>query len=183
MRERMLAGEAYRPDDPELAALRLQARRLTQRYAQLDPADAAGQAAVLGELLQADAREVKIEPPFSVDYGCHITFAGAAFINFGGVILDVAPVRIGHRFQAASHVQLLTATHPLAPEARASGWESGRPITIGDDVWLGGGAIVLPGVTIGHRAVIGAGSVVTKDVPDDALVVGNPGRVMRKLRE
>lgn len=178
----MLSGQPYRADDPELVELRIRARRIAQRYAQLDPADDAGKTALLSDLFQADASQIKIEPPFSFDYGCHTHFAGEAYFNFGAVVLDVAPVRIGHRFQAAPGVQILTATHPLDPVERASGWESGQPITIGDDVWLGGGVIVLPGVTIGHRVVVGAGAVVTKDVPDDVVVAGNPARVIRRLR-
>jgi maltose O-acetyltransferase len=171
----MLAGELYDADDPELVAERDRCERLMREY------NAHGAEDVLRELLGAIGKETYIRPPFFCDYGYNITLGDNVYLNFNCVILDVVPVAIGDRVQIASAVQLLAADHPRDAQERATGLEFGRPITIGDDVWLGGGTIVLPGVTIGARSVIGAGSVVTKDVPPDVVAAGNPCRVVREL--
>jgi len=118
-----------------------------------------------------------IRPPFYCDYGYNISVGRNTFMNFNCVILDVVQVHIGDDCQIGPNVQIYTADHPLDPEVRRSGLESGRPVTIGNNVWIGGAAIILPGVTIGDNAVVGAGSVVTRDVPAGATVVGNPARV------
>ena len=179
--EKMLAGELYDPFVPELAELRLKARRLCQRLDQLDPADTDERARVLGDLMNCTGRPPTIEPPFRCDYGCNTTVGSNFFMNFGGVILDCARVIIGDNVMLSSHVQLLAAGHPLDPDERTAGLEWGKPITLGNQVWLGGGVIVLPGVTIGDGTTVGAGSVVTKDLPARVVAVGNPARVVREL--
>jgi maltose O-acetyltransferase len=171
----MLAGELYFAGDPELVTERERCERLMREY------NGTGEAEVLRQLLGSLGKDAYIRPPFFCDYGYNITLGDNVFANFNCVMLDVVPITIGDRVQMASAVQLLAADHPLDAEERASGYEFGSPITIEDDVWLGGGAIVLPGVTIGRAAVIGAGSVVTKDIPPGVVAVGNPCRVLREL--
>jgi maltose O-acetyltransferase len=181
MRERMLAGELYRPDDPELVEMSRAGMGRRQAYNQTagtSPSDFAPQ---LEEMLASVGPETFVVPPFLVDYGVHVTLGARCFVNMGAVFLDTCPITIGDDVMLATNVQLLTATHPLDFEARASGWELGAPITIEDGAWLGGGVIVLPGVTIGARTVVGAGAVVTKDLPADVLAVGNPARIVRTL--
>jgi maltose O-acetyltransferase len=136
---------------------------------------------LLAILLGAVGAGVVIKPSFRCDYGRYITNGPGTFINYDCVMLDVAPIRIGAACQIAPRVQLLTATHPLDPDLRRAGWEYARPITIGDNVWLGGGAIVCPGVSIGDDSVIGAGAVVTRDIPAGVIAVGNPARVQRHI--
>jgi maltose O-acetyltransferase len=177
MLSRMLAGEVYDPGDPVLVAMRQRAQRLMRDYNATVYGDA-GRGAILSELLGTWNGAV-IRPAFHVDYGKHIHFGPGCFVNFGAVFLDVCEIRIGAGVQIASCVQLLTADHPRDPAARRRGDEWGRPITIGDNVWIGGGAIVLPGVTVGEDAIIGAGAVVTRDVPPGKTVAGNPARVLR----
>lgn len=179
----MLAGDLYQADDPELMAASLRAARLQQRYAALWPADAAGAAAVLRELLGAVGEGTFVRPPLYVDYGSNISIGERTFVNYGLVALDVLPISIGSDVQLGPNTQLLTPTHPLDPALRRAKWEAGRPIVIEDNVWLGGGVIVLPGVTIGRNSVVGAGSVVTRDVPPNVLVVGNPAGFVRRLDE
>ena len=171
----MIAGELYLAGDAELVAERARCEELTRAY------NAGGGDATLRELLGAVGKDSYIRPPFFCDYGYNITLGDNVFLNFNCVILDVVPIAIGDRVQMASAVQLLAADHPLDPAERATGRESGRPITIEDDVWLGGGAIVCPGVTVGRGSVIGAGSVVTRDIPPGVVAVGNPCRVLRVL--
>jgi maltose O-acetyltransferase len=171
----MLGGELYLAADAELVAERERCEELMRVY------NDGGEDAVLRELLGAVGKESYIRPPFFCDYGYNITLGDNVFVNFNCVILDVVPVAIGDRVQMASAVQLLAADHPLDAVERASGREFGRPITIEDDVWLGGGAIVCPGVTVGAGTVIGAGSVVTKDIPPGVVAVGSPCRVLRSL--
>lgn len=172
-RRRMLDGLPYHASDPELLALRQRAHRLTLRRTGIegDPEDQA----VLAELL-GNWNGAVIRAPFFVDYGLHIHFGPDCFVNYNCVFLDVAGIRIGARVQIGPGVQLLTADHPRETGRRATGEESGRPITIGDDVWIGGAAMVMPGITVGNGAIIGSGAVVTRDVPDGATVVGNPAR-------
>ena len=124
-----------------------------------------------------------VRPPFHCDYGWNISIGAGTFVNYSCVLLDVLPIRIGSNCQVASGVQLLTATHPLEPGPRRDGWEYGEPITIGDNVWLGGGVIVCPGVTIGDDTVVGAGAIVTRDLPAGVVAVGNPARVTRSLAD
>jgi maltose O-acetyltransferase len=180
-REKMLAGELYFASDPELVQLRRRARRLTRLYNDTGPDEAARRGELLRELFGAIGEHPDIEPDFRCDYGGQI-FAGARFFaNFGCVILDCARVDIGDSVLLGPSVHIYTATHPLDASLRASGAELAKPVRIGSRVWIGGGAIVLPGVTIGDDAVIGAGSVVTRDVPACCVAVGNPCRVVRTL--
>ena len=180
-REKMLAGLAYDPGDPELVAGRARAVGLTMRINQ-EP-DREKRRILVNKLVQAADGQAAITPGFFCDYGDNIHFGARAFVNGNSVCLDCAEIRIGDDFQCGPGVQLLTPEHPLNAAERRSGVESARPITIGNDVWIGGGAIVLAGVTIGDRAVIGAGAVVTRDVPADVLVLGNPARPVRKLND
>jgi len=181
MRERMLAGDLYIADDPELARDSFRAQSLTHRVNSMDPTDIEGRRALLRELLGAFGEGSEIRPPFHCDYG-YQTFIGArTFINFGLRCLDVARITIGDDVQMGPNVLLLTPTHPLEPGPRRDRWEAARPITIGDNVWLGGGVIVCPGVSIGSDSVVGAGAVVTRDLLPGVLAVGNPARVVRSL--
>jgi maltose O-acetyltransferase len=175
-REKMVSGELYRASDPELVAARLRAQELVARYNASAPADAAAREALLRELFGAVGGAPTVMPRFSCDYGFNISAGRNLFVNYDCVFLDVAPIEIGDDVQIAPAVQLYTATHPLDAAVRRSGREGGKPIRIGNNVWIGGGAIILPGVTIGDDAVIGAGSVVTRDVPAGVVVVGNPAK-------
>lgn len=177
-RERMLTGDLYIADDPELAAEALRARQLQDRYNRTDAADDEGRRAILGELLGTFGEDSELRPPFYCDYGTHIHVGARVFANFGLVALDVAAITIGDDVQMGPNVQLLTPTHPLDPELRRAKWEAAAPIVIESNVWLGGGAIVLAGVTVGENSVVGAGAVVTKDVTPNTVVVGSPARLI-----
>jgi len=179
--ERMRAGDLYLAGDPELDAMSRRSRALQHRYNHSHPDAVDERRAILGELLGSVGEGTEIRPPFHCDYGSHMEVGRRVFANFGLVALDVAPIRLGDDVQIGPNVQLLTPTHPLDPELRRAKWEAAEPIVIGDNVWIGGGAIVLPGVTVGRNAVVGAGAVVTRDVPDDVVVVGNPARIVRTL--
>jgi maltose O-acetyltransferase len=176
-REDMLAGRPYEPGDGELVTMRKAAQGLMRDYNQTIVGDKT-RARTLTQLLGTWNGTV-IRVPFSVDYGKHIHFGPDCFVNYGCVFLDVCEIRIGARCQFGPMVQLLTPDHPRDPEKRRRGIEYGAPITIGDDVWIGGGAIILPGITIGNGAIVGAGSVVTHDVPPGVTVAGNPARIVK----
>jgi len=176
----MEAGDLYIVDD-EIAAMHRRAAALTEAYNATPAADPARRHAILGDLLGGVGTGVEVRAPFRCDYGTYIRIGARTFVNFGLVALDVMPITIGDDVQIGPNVQLLTATHPLDPALRRARWEAGEPITIGDNVWLGGGVIVLPGVTIGEDAVVGAGAVVTRAVPPGAVAVGNPARVIRTV--
>ena len=181
MRERMLAGDLYLAEDPELIRECVHAQQLTGRINAADPTDRDSLRALFTELLGAFGEDSAIRPPFRCDYG-YQTFIGArTFANWGLVCLDVARVTIGDDVQIGPNVQLLTATHPRQAETRRDKWESAAPITVGDNTWLGGGVIVCPGVTIGADTVVGAGSIVVRDLPSGVLAVGTPARVVREL--
>jgi maltose O-acetyltransferase len=178
-KKRMLAGDWYLADDEELAADTIRRARLCQAYnASIDPGERAG---LLAQLLGSVGEGVRVRPPFQCDYGRYISIGARTFVNFGAVFLDAAPITVGADVQIGPNVQLLTPTHELDTERRRAGWEKAVPVTIGDNVWLGGGVIVCPGVTIGADTVVGAGSVVTRDLPAGVLAVGNPARVVRSL--
>lgn len=181
MRDRMLAGEMYVADDPALARDSQRAQRLTHLINTSDPTDRDRRVAMLRELLGAFGEGSEIRPPLQCDYGYRTTIGARTFANWGLILLDVATVTIGDDVQIGPHVQLLTATHPLEAGPRRDKWEAAEPIVIGDNVWLGGGVIVCPGVTIGADTVVGAGSVVTRDLPSGVLAVGTPARVVREL--
>ncbi len=176
-RDKMLSGAPYDPGCPELVEMRRRAQSLMRAYNQTIDGDAA-RADLLTALLGTWGSAV-IRAPFHADYGKHIHFSPGVFVNFNCVILDVCEVRIGSRTQIGPNVQILTADHPRDAESRALGAEWGKPISIGDDVWIGGGAILLPGITVGDGAIIAAGSVVTRDVAAGATVGGNPARVLQ----
>ncbi|MGE4529022.1 MAG: sugar O-acetyltransferase [Rhodospirillaceae bacterium] len=174
--ERMCAGEFVHFSDPDIRREGRAARDWLARYNTMTAAEWSDIQAMLEERLGSVGAEAKIRPPFHCDFGFNIHLGAGAFLNFNCVILDIARVEIGARAQIGPGVQLLTADHPREVGARAKGLERGLPIRIGDDVWIGGGAIVLPGVTIGDGAIVGAGSVVTRDVPPGVTVYGNPAR-------
>ncbi|WIK64182.1 sugar O-acetyltransferase [Gleimia hominis] len=180
-KQRMDSGDWYIAEDPELAAQYKKAllamRRAEDRY----PYDPAGAQEEYKALLGGIGEDVHIRPPARFDYGSNTYIGEGTFVNYGLACLDVARVTIGKNCQIATNVQLLTALHPLEVEPRKARWEAADPITIGDNVWLGGGVIVCPGVTIGDNSVIGAGSVVVKDIPADVIAVGNPCRILRDL--
>ncbi|MEU0281887.1 MULTISPECIES: sugar O-acetyltransferase [unclassified Streptomyces] len=180
-KRRMLAGEWYLPDDEELGAETERRFALCAAYNANGGAAPADRARILAELLGSVGEDVRIRPPFQCDYGTYISIGARTFINFNAVFLDAAPITVGSDVQIGPNVQLLTPTHELGAERRRAGWEKASPVTIGDNVWLGGGVIVCPGVTIGENTVVGAGSVVTKDLPAGVLAVGNPARVIREL--
>ena len=180
-REKMVAGELYLATDPELTAARTRARRLWQRYNATDPESEVERAVILRDLIGRMGTGVAIEPPFYCDYGSQIELADGVFVNFNCVFLDPAAIRIGRQTMLAPNVQLLTADHPRDPHVRVSGPELARPIAIGERVWIGGGTIVCPGVTIGDDTTIGAGSVVVRDIPGGVVAAGNPCRVLRSL--
>ncbi|MFE6533281.1 sugar O-acetyltransferase [Streptomyces rochei] len=179
--ERMRAGDLYIADDPEIARMQQRAVRLAARYQAVYAQDPDAARPVLEELLGSLGAEAHVRPPLYVDYGSNITIGARTFVNYNLTALDVAAVTIGEDCQIGPNVQLLTPTHPVEPGPRRDKLEAARPITVGDNVWLGGGAIVLPGVTIGDNSVIGAGAVVTKDVPANVVAVGNPARPVRKV--
>lgn len=177
---KMIAGELYRPADPELREVHGWAQDVLFRFNHTPPGERQQRKDLLRELLGTSGR-VHIEPMLHVDYGLNIHLEDDFYANANCVMLDVAPIHIGAQTMFAPAVQLLTATHPVDAEERVSGAELGAPITIGSRVWLGGGVIVCPGVTIGDDVVVGAGSIVTRDLPDRVVAVGNPARVVREL--
>jgi maltose O-acetyltransferase len=178
--EKMLAGEPYDPLDPELVAARTRARDLCQALNATREAEQDERRRILQSLFGAGGDTVWMQPPFFCDYGSNIALGERVFFNFNCVVLDVCPVRIGSFTLFGPAVQIYAATHPLDAALRRRE-ESGKPVEIGSDVWVGGGAIILPGVRIGSRAVIGAGSVVTRDVPEGVFAAGNPCRVIREV--
>ena len=181
MRERMLAGDWYVADDADLLEAYQRAVDLTTAYNATTARERERRRELLEELLGEVGEDVTIRPPFQVDYGTQIRVGARTFANFGLVALDVAEIVIGEDVQIGPNVQLLTPIHPLEAGPRRDKWEAAKPITIGDNVWLGGGVVVCPGVTIGADTVVGAGAVVTKDLPAGVLALGNPARVVREL--
>jgi len=181
-RDKMVAGNLYDPLDPDLVARRARARDLCQALNATREADSDGRRAILRDLFSAGGDTVGMQPPFFCDYGDNIVLGERVFFNFNCVVLDVCPVRIGDFSLFGPAVQIYTPLHPFNAEARRRE-EYGKRVDIGDDVWVGGGAIILPGVSIGSRAVIGAGSVVTRDIPAGVIAVGNPCRVIRDITD
>lgn len=180
-KQKMLAGELYLASDPELAAESLRAAQLVQRYNQTPAGARQHRTEILRELLGQVGDEPQIVPPFHCDYGSNIFVGHRFYMNYGGVILDCNTVHIGDDVLCAPYVQIYTAHHPVDPTVRLSGRELASPIRIGNNVWIGGGAIICPGVTIGDNTTIGAGSVVTQDIPANVVAVGNPCRVLRSV--
>lgn len=179
-REKMLAGELYDPLDSELVQARARARDLCWALNATHESQQHERRTILRELFAAGGDDVWLQPPFYCDYGSNISLGKKCFFNFNCIVLDVCRVIVGDHVLFGPAVQIYTATHPLDAELRRS-QESGKPIEIGSDVWIGGGAILCPGVRIGSRAVIGAGSVVTRDVPEGVFAAGNPCRVIKTL--
>ena len=176
----MLAGDLYRADDAQIQAAQADTRQWLVRYNAALGMTPAQRHPLLAERLGAAGEGSEIRPPFHCDYGFNVHLGRGVFLNFDCVILDVVRVEIGDGTQIGPAVQIYTADHPRDPSQRREGWEFGKPVRIGRNVWIGGGAIVLPGVTIGDHALIGAGSVVTRDVPAGATVAGNPARIVSK---
>ncbi|WP_240645697.1 sugar O-acetyltransferase [Georgenia sp. SYP-B2076] len=177
----MLSGDLYIADDPELAEANAAALDLMAAFNATTVRQGPLRRRLLEELLGSVGEGTEIRPPFYVDYGTQITIGARCFANFGLVALDVAAITIGDDVQIGPNVQLLTPTHPVEPGPRRDKWEAAKPIVIGDNVWLGGGAIICPGVTVGENTVVGAGAVVTRDLPANVVAVGNPARVARHI--
>lgn len=178
--ERMLAGEEYLSDDPQIAAAQKEAARRTAAFNRAYPEDPEGSQELARELFGEFGPEAHVRAPVHVDYGWQVSIGPRTFINWGLMAADVAPIRIGEDCQIGPGVQLLTPTHPVEPGPRRDKVEGSAPIALEDNVWLGGGVIVTPGVTIGENTVVGAGAVVTKDLPPNVVAVGNPARVIRE---
>jgi maltose O-acetyltransferase len=180
-RERMLAGDLYIADDPENERLHRRGVQLADAYHRADVAGNPEARDILADLLGALGEGAHINPPLFVDYGENLHVGAGTFINYNLTALDVATITIGEDCQIGPNVQLLTPTHPVEPQLRRDKLEAAQPIRIEDNVWLGGGVIVCPGVTIGKNSVIGAGAVVTKSIPPNVVAVGNPARVIRTI--
>lgn len=178
--EKMLAGELYDPHDAELVTARNRARDLCQDLNASREAETDLRRKILTELMGRGGESVWLQPPFYCDYGKNILLGERVFFNFNCIVLDVCQVTVGDFTLFGPAVQVYTATHPMEALARRTK-ESGKPITIGSDCWIGGGAMLCPGVTIGSRTVIGAGSVVTRDIPEGVFAAGNPCRVIRSV--
>lgn len=178
-KEKMLSGETYNILDPDLIAERDRAKELLRAYNVTPSAEE--RAFILRQLLGEMGDATLIEPPFHCTYGKNTRIGAHSYLNFSCVVLDNNAVTIGHHVMIGPAVQIYTAAHPLQAELRIQGWEVAKPVVIGDNVWVGGAAIILPGVTIGRNAVVGAGAVVTRSVPADVVVAGNPARLIRKI--
>ncbi|MGA8255465.1 MAG: sugar O-acetyltransferase [Nocardioides sp.] len=181
MRERMVAGDLYLADDPTIEEESHAGRDVMTAFNATASRQKPLRHRLLEQLLGSVGVDCEIRSPLYVDFGSNLHLGDRVFVNYGLTALDVAPITIGDDVQIGPHVQLLTPTHPLEADLRRAKWEAAEPITIGANVWLGGGVIVCPGVTIGDNTVVGAGSVVTKDLPADVVAVGNPARVIREL--
>ena len=177
----MLAGELYDPLDPQLVDDRLKTRLLIKELNDSREDQAEERMRILKELIPMAGEGLWLQPPFYCDYGYNMVLGEKVFFNFNCVVLDVAEVKIGSRTLFGPNVQIYTATHPLNYKERAAGVEFAKPVKIGEDVWIGGSAVICPGVSIGDRSVIGAGSIVTKDIPSDVFAAGNPCKVIREL--
>jgi maltose O-acetyltransferase len=182
-KEKMLAGELYDPLDKQLSDERLRTRLLIKELNDTREDQVQDRARILKELIPNAGAGLWLQPPFYCDYGSYMKLGEKVFFNFNCVVLDVTYVTIGSRTLFGPNVQIYTATHPLDHRERASGLEYAKPIVIGADVWVGGSAVICPGVKIGDRTIIGAGSVVTRDIPADVFAAGNPCKVIRSLTE
>ncbi len=180
-KQKMLAGELYDPMDQELVEDRLRARLLFQEINAINDDGKPGRDKLLYELIGTAGPNLWIEPPFYCDYGYNIHLGKQVFMNFGCCILDVCEVRMGNNVMLGPNVQIYTATHPIEANARNSGREFGKPVSIGNNVWIGGNAVICPGVSIGDNVVIGAGAVVTKNFPEDVFIGGNPAKIIKQI--
>ena len=182
-KERMLAGLPYKAWLDSLAEERLENKKRVFRFNNMEPDKFEEKIKLIKEIFGKTGENVFVEAPFHCDYGYNIEVGENFFANYNLTILDVGKVKIGANAQIAPNVSIYTAGHPVHPESRNTGYEYGIPITIGDNVWIGGSVTILPGVTIGNNVVIGAGSVVTRDLPDNVIAAGNPCRVLRTITE
>jgi maltose O-acetyltransferase len=180
-KEKMLNGELYDAEDPELVAERERARELLRAYNATTEAESDRRDALLADLFGSVGESTHVEPPFRCDYGYNIHVGANFYANFDCAFLDVREIRFGENCFLGPGVHAYAATHPIDAAERVNGPEYGKPVTVGDDVWIGGRAVLNPGVTVGDRAVIGAGAVVTEDVPADVVVQGNPAEVVKRL--
>jgi maltose O-acetyltransferase len=180
-KDKMLAGELYIASDPELTTAHLRAQAILMRFNASSADDEDNRRAILTELFQHFGEATVVRPVFRCDYGFNISFGDRTFVNYECVFLDCNLITIGDDVQIGPGVHIYTATHPTNSQTRKSGLEYALPVSIGDGVWLGGGAIICPGVTIAENTVVGAGSVVTRDLPANVVAAGNPCRVMRDL--
>ncbi|ETK89037.1 hypothetical protein F441_06944 [Phytophthora nicotianae CJ01A1] len=182
-RAKMLRGELYNPMHPDLLKERQETRKLVNKYNKLESAESPEAQEILTKMLGAKGRDCLVDIPFRCDCGSNTRLGDNVYMNSNCVLLDEGEITIGNRVMLAPNVQLYTATHPLEPNTRATGYERTKSITIEDDVWIGGSVVVVPGVTIGRGAVIGAGSVVTKNVPPMCVYAGNPAKFIKKIEE
>lgn len=182
-KEKMIAGKAYLAYGEELTNERLRAKELVYRYNNLPPSEQEEKNRILLSLFGELGEGFWVEAPFRCDYGYNIRAGKNLYINYNCVILDCSPITIGDNVMFGPNVSLFAAGHPVHPAPRTAGWEYGRTITIGSRVWIGGNTVVNPGVTIGENSVIGAGSVVTKDIPANVIAAGNPCRVLRQITD
>lgn len=180
-KEKMIQGEMYLPNDPELLKLREGARDWMKAFGEIPYREYQQKETMIHEFFGSVGKNPFIEAPFRCDYGFNIHVGNDFFANFNCTFLDVCRIDIGDRCMLAPNVQVYTATHPIDPIERASGKEYGKPIKIGNDVWIGGGAIINPGVVIGNNVVVASGSVVTKNVPDNVVVGGNPASIIKSI--
>lgn len=180
-REKMLAGELYSPADPELRAMHLHVKKLFGKYNKIDPSNEKKLRKLFKKILGKTGEFAYAQPPFYCDYGCNISVGENFFANYGCVILDVNKVTIGKNCMLAPGVKIFTATHPVRAEERYNGVELGYPVTIGDNCWIGGGAIINPGVTLGNNVVVASGAVVTKSFGDNVVLAGVPAKVIKQL--
>ncbi|GEL15674.1 sugar O-acetyltransferase [Pediococcus cellicola] len=180
-RELMNAGQLYNSNDSELIALRRAAKQKIYQYNQTHPEQQDVRQHLLDELLDCPSADPFIEVPTRMDYGYNVHIGKRFYANYDSIFLDIAPIVIGNNVMLGPRVSLYTAGHPIVPDIRNQDLEYGHPITIGNDVWIGGNAVICPGVTIGNNVVIGAGTIVTKDIPDNSVAVGNPGHVIRQI--
>lgn len=182
-KEKMIAGEIYQAMGRELFDERQYAKEQLHIFNNLEPSKVKGRNQIIKKLLGKTTNLFFIEPPFRCDYGYNIFLGDNFYANFNLTILDCAPVTIGANVMIGPNVSIFTAGHPVHPEPRVAGWEFAKPVTIEDNVWVGGHTVINPGVTIGKNTVIGSGSVVTKDIPENVIAVGNPCRVIRNITD